>query len=122
MNKVLIVEDEPDIREAMSIALTESGFDVLQAANGLEGLKLAIAEEPDVILLDLIMPEMDGITTLQKLRAHPWGRNVKVLILTNMDDAKNIALTHEYNISDYVIKSHHSLKEIMSKVRETVLL
>ena len=118
--RILIVEDEPDIREAMATALKAANFEVLEAKNGIEGLALAKQEQPAVILLDLVMPEMDGITTLQKLREDPWGRDAKVIILSNMDDVKNVATTHEYHISDYIIKTHVSLKEVVNKVRETI--
>ncbi len=118
--KILIIEDEADIREAMEVALKNAGFYTLTAKDGTVGLELAIQKQPDIILLDLIMPEMGGVEVLQKLRQDPWGRFVKVIILTAMDDVKNVATTHEYNISDYIIKTHNSLNEIVNKVRETL--
>ena len=117
---VLIVEDEPDIREAMADALTSAGFHTLSAKDGVEGLSVATQEHPDVILLDLVMPNMDGNEMLGKLRQDPWGRSAKVIILTAMDDVHNVASTHEHKISDYIIKTHNSLREIVNKVREVV--
>jgi len=115
---VLIVEDEPDIRDAMADALTSAGFHTLSAKDGIEGLSVATQEQPDVILLDLVMPNMDGNEMLEKLRQDPWGRSAKVIILTAMDDIHNVASTHEHKISDYIIKTHNSLREIVNKVRE----
>lgn len=115
--KILIIEDEPDIREAMAEAIADSGFTVLTAENGAVGYETAIAEEPDLILLDIVMPIMDGHTTLRKLREHAWGRGVKVVMLTSMDDVSNVASAHEGNITDYLIKPHSSLEEIVNKVK-----
>jgi DNA-binding response OmpR family regulator len=114
---ILIIEDEIDIREAMAEAANQDGFKVSTAENGKVGLEKALAEQPDLILLDIKMPIMDGHETLQKLREDPWGRSAKVMMLTSMDDIKNIWETHEGGITDYVIKAHSSLEEIMSKVR-----
>ncbi|MBP6881851.1 MAG: response regulator [Candidatus Pacebacteria bacterium] len=116
--RILIVEDETDIREAMAEAVTQAGFIVSTAPNGAVGLQEALAEHPDLILLDIVMPVMDGHAFLDKLRNDPWGRNAKVIMLTSMDDVRNIANAHEGNIADYIIKAHSSLDEIVQKVRE----
>ncbi len=118
--KILIVEDEPDIREAMAEAVAQAGFAVSVAENGAVGLQIAQAEHPDLILLDIIMPIMDGHEFLKRLRLDPWGKNVKVIMLTSMDDVRNIANAHEGAIEDYLIKAHSSLDEIVHKVRETI--
>jgi len=115
--KVLIVEDEIDIREAMAEAISDAGFLVSTAENGLIGLEKALAEKPDLILLDLIMPIMDGHQALKKIREDIWGRNAKVIVLTAMDDVTNVATAYEDSISDYIIKAHSSLDEIVKKVR-----
>ena len=114
---ILIVEDEPDIREAMADALRNAGYSVYAAENGELGLTLAYANEPDLILLDLMMPVMDGHEVLEKLRQHPWGKTAKVVVLTSMDDVRNVAGAHEGDITDYLIKSNASLSEIVNKVR-----
>jgi len=116
--KILIIEDEPDIREAMAEAIADAGFTVLTAENGQVGFDTAIAEKPDVILLDIVMPVLDGHATLKKLRQDPWGQHVKVIMLTSMDDVHNVGTAHEQNITDYLIKPHSSLAEIVNKVRE----
>jgi len=118
--RVLIVEDEPDIREAMAEAVADAGFGVSTAENGQIGYEKAIEEKPDLILLDIVMPIMNGHETLQKLRQDPWGQHAKVLMLTSMDDVKNIATAHEGGITDYLIKAHSSLDELVSKVRGTI--
>ena len=118
--KILIVEDEADIRNAIAEAITEAGFEVFIATNGAEGLEQAIANQPDLILLDLKMPVMDGQEALKRLRQDPWGRNAKVIALTSMDDAQSVAMAHTGDIEDYIIKVHNSLDDILRKVREAV--
>lgn len=115
--KVLIVEDEPDIREAMAEAVAEAGFEVHTATNGEEGLKSAIELEPDLVLLDIVMPIMDGHKMLESLRGHPKGADVKVIMLTSMDDVRNISEAHGGTITDYIIKAHSSLEDIVAKVK-----
>ena len=114
---ILIIEDEADIREAIAETVQDGGYTVFTATNGQEGLALATKEKPDLILLDLMMPIMDGKTMLKKLRTDPWGRHAKVMILSTMDDVSNIAMSHEFTIEDYIIKSHASLDEILRKIR-----
>ena len=81
--RILIVDDEQDIREATQICLEVLGeWEVMTASSGKEGLIKAAAEQPDVILLDVMMPDMDGLTTLQNLQANPATQNIPVILLT----------------------------------------
>lgn len=118
--KVLVVEDEADIREAMAEAIAEDGFTVSTAENGQEGLEKALAEHPDLILLDLKMPIMDGQQVLEKLRADPWGSNCKVIVMTAMDDVDNVASAHQNRLEDYLIKTYTTLDTLVRKVRVTL--
>jgi DNA-binding response OmpR family regulator len=121
MNKtILVVEDEQDIRESIAEALTEAGLRVLTAPDGMTGLKTALTEHPDLILLDLVMPGYDGHTVLKKLREDPWGQHAKVVVLSSMDDVGNIVNAHGGVITDYLIKAHSSLDDIVNKVRESL--
>jgi DNA-binding response OmpR family regulator len=114
---ILVIEDEVDLREAMMDALHEAGYRVTGADNGQAGLEVALAEHPDMILLDLMMPIMDGQETFRRLRADEWGRHAKVVILTAMDDVNNIGLAHEAKPLDYFIKAHHSLEDLVKQIR-----
>jgi DNA-binding response OmpR family regulator len=118
--QVLIVEDESDIREAMAEAVADAGFSVRSATNGQEGLAAALETHPDLILLDLRMPIMTGLEMLYALRADSWGKTAKVIVMTAMDDAANIAKAHEAGLSDYLIKTHTSLDELVKIVREGI--
>lgn len=119
--KILIVEDETDIREAMAEAIADAGFITLTAENGQIGLQMALQEHPDLILLDLMMPVLNGHDTLKKLREDAWGKNAKVIVLTSMDDVTNIANAHQNPIEDYIIKAHTSLEELIKKVRLSII-
>lgn len=114
---ILVVEDEIDLREAMMEALDEEGYRVTGADNGQAGLETALAEHPDLILLDLMMPIMDGQEMFKKLREDEWGRKANVVILTAMDDVNNIGLAHEAKPLDYFIKAHHSLDDLVKQIR-----
>lgn len=120
--RVLIVEDETDIREAMADYLEQHDYNVSQAENGEVGLRVALEEKPDVILLDLMMPVMDGHAMLDKLRHDSWGRDAKVVIMSAMDDVTNIGSAYQTGITEYIIKSNASLEELAKKVREVLFM
>ena len=104
----------------MEEALAEAHFTVVTATNGKEGVELALLHKPDLILLDIRMPVMDGIEALKNIRKDPWGRTAKIIIMTAMDDVNNIATAHEARLDDYLIKTHTSLDELLTKVRMTL--
>jgi len=122
---VLIVEDEAALRMAVGDILQAEGFAVLQATNGLEGLNTALKEHPDLILLDLMMPVMDGLTMLEKLRADEWGKNVPVFPLTNNNSPEAIAQATKfgpakYGPVDFHMKSDWNLGDIVQKIKKVL--
>ncbi len=116
--KILIIDDEKDLRDALEVALTNSGFESLCAPDGALGLELAHAQKPDLILLDIMMPTMNGHEMLNELRKDTWGKHVPVLLLTNSDDPKNITQGFENKSNGYIIKSNTSLESIVKKVKQ----
>ena len=118
--KVLIVEDEEDIREAIAEAIASAGYEVQTAENGEIGLKKAFEWKPDLILLDLVMPMVDGHETLRQLREDDWGKDAKVIVLTAMDRPFNVAMAHMSDVNDYIIKAHSTLDEVVKKVKITL--
>ena len=106
------------LRYALLDKFTREGFEVLEAKNGLDGLEVAVREQPDVILLDIIMPVMDGMTMLAKLRKDAWGREAKVIILTNLSDNRKIADSMERGTYDYLIKADWKIERVVSKVKD----
>jgi len=117
---ILIIEDEKNLRDAIVDILKIKNFDPLEAKNGREGVELALSKHPDLILLDLILPEMDGMTALKKIRADDWGANVPVIILTNL------SATNEQLVEDmithkpmyYLVKSDWKLHDVVDKIDE----
>jgi len=118
--KILIVEDEQDILQALADKFIREGFDVLCAKDGEEGLEASLKERPDLILLDVLMPKMDGMTMMKKLRQITWGKSVPIILLTNLGltDEKIVEGVVENEPSYYLIKSDWKIGDIVQKVRE----
>lgn len=116
--KILIVEDEQTLSKALAFKLTSEGFKVLQARDGEEGLESALRNKPDLILLDIIMPKMDGLTMLNKLREDEWGKDVPIFMLTNLSNAEDVDKATKKGVYDYLIKSNWKLGEIVAKIKE----
>jgi len=114
---VLIVEDDESIRELYAAAFGVAKMEVLTAVNGAEGVKLALKHHPDVILMDIMMPVMNGHDAVNKIRNDPWGRNVTVVYLTNMSDAENVVHAVKQGSSEYIIKANTSPREVVNHVR-----
>jgi len=115
--KILIVEDEAPLRNAVSDILSFEGFTVFQAKNGQEGLDISLKEHPDLILLDLMMPVMDGLTMLEKLRADDWGKGASVILLTNINDPGKVAQATEAGSYDFLVKSDWNIEDVVKKIK-----
>lgn len=116
--KVLIVEDEPALADALVLKFKHEGFDAEKADNGQTGLEKLATFKPNIILLDLMMPIMDGKSMLKKLREMPDFAHTPVLILTNAGDVDNIRETElYYNASGFLIKSNVNPEDIVTKVK-----
>ena len=120
--KILIVDDDGSLRNVLKDKISQEGFTALTAGDGEEGLKIGIKEKPDLILLDVIMPKINGIKMLKKLREDEWGKHVPVLLLSNDDDPEHIRETLKDNATDYLIKSDWELEDIIKKIKETLRL
>lgn len=115
--KILIIEDELPLLKVLTDKFTAEGFTVIQAKDGSEGLAIALKEHPDLILLDIIMPVMDGMTMLKKLREDNWGQNAPVVMLTNLSDSKNVSDAIASGIGDFLVKSDWTLEDLLTKVK-----
>lgn len=116
--KILIVEDEPSLRRGLTNELEKAGFTVLGVQDGEEGLSMALAEHPDLILLDIILPKMDGLSLLKKLRDDSWGKDAAVIMLTNLLDPTIISQAVIYGAPDYLVKIDWTIPDVISKVKE----
>lgn len=120
MKTILLVEDEEIICKAYADELRDEGFLVFTAKNGREGVEQALSKHPDLILLDLLMPEMDGMTALKKIREDSWGSKVPVIILTNLN-ANDENLIQNMVINKplyYLVKSDWNLSQVVEKIKE----
>mgnify|MGYP000347173881 FL=1 len=115
---LLIVEDDLALAKALVGKFSSENFDLLEAKNGQEGLEMALSKKPDLILLDVVMPRMDGISMLKELRQDAWGKNVPVIILSNLSDVQNNPEISQEHIADYIIKTDWSLEDIVKKVKD----
>ena len=113
-----VVEDDAPLLSVLSERFKGEGYSVVTAMTGEEGLALALKNKPDLILLDIVMPKMDGITMFKKLRQDPWGKKANVILLTNLsaDDKITKAVT-ELEPSYYLIKTDWKLDDIVEKVK-----
>ncbi|PIT95187.1 hypothetical protein COT98_00820 [Candidatus Falkowbacteria bacterium CG10_big_fil_rev_8_21_14_0_10_39_9] len=118
--KILIVEDEVSIASALKIKLEREGYLVFLGTNGQEGLDLVLKEVPDLILLDIAMPIMDGITMMKKLRADVVGKTMDILILTNSTRPNDISDILQYGVVDYLLKSQWRLDDLVEKIKTIV--
>jgi len=117
--KILIIEDELPMLKALSEKFTREGFSVLEARNGQEGLDVALKTKPDLLILDLFMPIMDGKSMMQELRQDEWGKKVPIIILTNLNpDDKTLNEIMASGPSYYFIKSKWQLEDLVAKVKE----
>ena len=114
---ILVVEDDISLRSALVDKLSHEGFLVLEASNGEEGLAQVQTQKPDLILLDIVMPRMDGVAMLKALRATPEGKDTKVIVLTNLGENDKVAEAVELGAYDYLVKSDWKIKDVIAKVR-----
>ncbi|MFA6476080.1 MAG: response regulator [Candidatus Paceibacterota bacterium] len=118
---ILVVEDEEILSRTLAEKLASEGFDVSTAYDGEEGLQKALKDHPDLILLDLLMPKVDGLTLLKKLREDPWGVNAQVMILTNVSDPVKVAEGMHAGIDgtyEYLVKSNWSLEDVIARIKQ----
>ena len=120
--KILIIEDKEAMQKAISEAFVNQEFTTLTANDGEEGLAVSLREHPDLILLDILMPKMDGMIMLQKLRQDEWGKGVPVIILTNVSPNANSVINAvlENNPAYYLVKSDVKLEGIVEKVKDVL--
>ncbi|TDI91325.1 MAG: response regulator [Chloroflexi bacterium] len=104
MPTILVVDDHEEIREALAEILEEEGHEVLQAVDGLDALEVVAATPPDVILLDIAMPGIDGLETLRRLKEKPESANLPVIMVTAQGDRQNMVKAVQLGVRDYVTK------------------
>ena len=120
MKKILIVEDDKFLRELIMQKVDKEGYEAIGAMDGEEGLKMAGEIQPALILLDLILPTMDGFEVLRKLKEQETTKNIPVIILSNLGEKEDIDKGIQLGAQDYMIKAHFTPGEITEKIKSIV--
>lgn len=115
--KIAIIEDDQAISQMYRIKFESEGYQVETAENGKLGLELSEALKPDIILLDLMMPEMNGDEMLARLRKTPWGKNIKVIILTNVGEQELPESIHKLGVSAVILKADMTPRQVAEVVK-----
>ena len=120
MAKILIIEDDRFLRELIARKLKNEGYEVLEAVEGEEGLRRIKEEKPDLILLDLILPGIDGFEVLAKAKEDPDTAQIPVIILSNLGQREEIEKGLRLGAIDYLIKAHFTPGEIIEKIKNII--
>lgn len=122
MTKIAIIEDDPVINQMYRMKFEADGFDVQLADNGKRGVELVESFHPDIILLDLSMPEMNGEEALTKIRSEDWGKTVPVIILTNLGEEEAPKTLRMLGIHSYIVKADLTPRQVVGRVKEALNL
>lgn len=115
---ILIIEDDPLLLKMYKTKLETEGFQVLTADEGESGLKLALTQKVDFVLLDIMMPKMSGIDFLTSLRQNPQGKNLPVLVFSNLIDEEKLQKAKALGVKEYLIKADLTPTQVVAKVRQ----
>lgn len=115
--KVAIIEDDIAIVQMYRTKFENEGYEVATAQDGVAGLELLTDFQPDIVLLDLMMPNMNGLDMLSKLRNQPGGRQTKVVVLTNMGDTETATKVYKMAADDYIVKAEMTPKQVAERVK-----
>lgn len=118
LHSVLIVDDEESLGNILSQKFRDEGITAYTAYNGREGLQLALEKHPDIILLDIMMPEMDGFDVMRHLQEDEWGKNVPIILLTNSSSIDTVARAVSTGMSEYLVKTDIRLDDVVAKVKD----
>ena len=118
--KILLCEDDELLREMYALKLEKAGYEVVKAVDGQESLDKAKGENPKLILLDVMMPKMDGFQVLQNLRKESKLSKTPIIMLTNLGQEEDIKKGQEFGATDYVVKSNVTPQQVVEKVEKTI--
>lgn len=115
--KILIIEDDKFLRELISQKLLKEGYDIAEAIDGEKGITAVKTEKPDLVLLDLILPEVDGFGVLEKVKEDAATSQIPIIILSNLGQKDDIEKGLKLGAIDYLIKAHFTPNEIVEKIK-----
>lgn len=120
MTKIAIIEDDATINQMYRMKFEADGFEVQVADNGRDGIAIVEKFNPDMVLLDLGMPEMSGDEALAEIRKHEWGKKIPVIILTNLGEEEAPKHLRSLGIHSYIVKANLTPKEVVMRVKEAL--
>lgn len=118
--KILLVEDDPFLLNMYATKFELDNFEVVTAEDGEKGLKLAQKEKPDIILLDILLPKLDGFEVLRELKAKNDTKNIPVILLTNLSQRDDVEQGLKIGATDYLIKAHFMPSEVVEKIKKAL--
>lgn len=120
MTKIAIIEDDPAISQMYRMKFEADGFDVQLANDGLKGVAMVEEFQPDMILLDVQMPEMTGDEVLKQIRDAPWGKYIPVIVLTNLGEEEAPKTIRSLGIHSYIVKAELTPRQVVQRVKEAL--
>lgn len=117
---ILIIEDNIDLVNIYRLKFTQGGYNVLTATDGETGLEIIINQKPDVVLLDMLLPEMDGFSVLKKTKSDPKTSKIKVIVFTNLEQEGDIAKIFKLGADDCLIKASFTPEEVYQRVEAVI--
>lgn len=116
--RLLIVEDDTVLQNALSSYLRAESFEVMCAVDGEEGVRMALSEKPDLILLDIVLPKKDGYQVLQEIKANQDTKHIPIVLLTNLGSIADVEKALEMGATTYLVKADYKLEEVTEKIKE----
>lgn len=120
MKKILFIEDEAALQKAVGGALTEAGYEVIAATNGDDGVRLAAGALPDLILLDLMLPQKNGFEVLADLKKDPTTARIPVIIMSNLEGTGDVDRALSLGATTFLVKMNYKLDEVVEKIKQTL--
>jgi len=120
MKTILFIEDESALQKTFGEILKQEGYEMISALDGETGLRLAKSEKPDLILLDLILPKMHGFDVLKKIKEDKEIKHIPIIVLTNLEDIKDVDRAIGLGATTYLVKAQYSLEEIVEKIKNAL--
>ncbi|PIR14057.1 MAG: response regulator [Parcubacteria group bacterium CG10_big_fil_rev_8_21_14_0_10_38_31] len=118
--KILFIEDERHFQEMLDTVFKAEGFETVSAFNGVDGVRMAEEEKPDIILSDLVLPKKDGFNVINELKNNPNLSDTPIIILTNLEESQNIEKVISSGAKMYLVKANYTLDDIVAKVKDTL--
>lgn len=120
MKKILFIDDESALHKTFGEFLEKEGYEMISALDGEAGLRLAKTKKPDLILLDLILPRLQGFEVLEQLKKDPATKNIPVVVLTNLESPGDIDRVLALGATTYLLKNQYTLLEVLEKIKKAI--